>query len=282
MISSIEGTLKRIGTDYIDLYQIQWPNPKIQIEETFEAFEKLVKEGKILYYGVGNFDLPKIKKAIKADNLKKFISIQTEYDLFNRQLENDLQFLEDNKLSVIAYMSLGKENFSKEEQKLLSSLSEKYNQSIRSIVLNWIISHKNVNILTSSLSLNHTKENFLASSFELNDLDIGEINKLFNRSIEKIDPKDIEVLDYDESDNAHLIYTNLEDALKNKHGIKPNAEEIAQEIMTTGTLLRPIELKLNDSKYSNKPYVLVRGRMRFWGWIVAYGYDKKIDAKIFK
>ena len=282
VLNSIEGTLKRIGTDYIDLYQIQWPNPNIELEETFKAFEKLVEQGKILYYGVGNFDLLKIKEAIRIDKLKKFISIQTEYDLFNRHLENDLKFLEQNNLSVIAYMSLGKETFNTEEKKLLSSLSEKYKKSVRSIVLNWIISHKNVSILTSSTSLEHTKENFLSSSFELDKKDINDIDLLFRRNVEKIDPKDIEVLDYDESDNAHLIYTNLEDALNNRHGIKPNAEEIALEIKTTGKLLRPIELKLNDNKDSNKPYVLVRGRMRFWGWIVAYGYDKKIEAKIFK
>ena len=157
VLNSIEGTLKRIGTDYIDLYQIQWPNPNIELEETFKAFEKLVEQGKILYYGVGNFDLLRIKEAIRIDKLKKFISIQTEYDLFNRHLENDLKFLEQNNLSVIAYMSLGKETFNTEEKKLLSSLSEKYKKSVRSIVLNWIISHKNVSILTSSTSLEHIK-----------------------------------------------------------------------------------------------------------------------------
>ena len=129
-------TLKRIGTDYIDLYQIQWPNPNIELEETFKAFEKLVEQGKILYYGVGNFDLLRIKEAIRIDKLKKFISIQTEYDLFNRHLENDLKFLEQNNLSVIAYMSLGKETFNTEEKNYLSSLSEKYKKSVRSIVLN--------------------------------------------------------------------------------------------------------------------------------------------------
>ena len=282
VINSIEGTLKRINTDYIDLYQIQWPNPNIEIEETFNAFEKLIDQGKILYYGVGNFDLPKIKEAVRVDKLKKLIAIQTEYDLFNRSIEKDLKFLNNNNLSIIAYMSLGKSNFNFEEKQLLNSLSNKYNQTIRTIVLCWIISHKDINVLTSSLSIEHTKNNFDATQIKLEDEDIKKINNLFNRKTEQIDPKEIEVLDYDESDNAHKIYTTLDDAIKNDLNIKPNALEIAEEIKITGKILRPIELKLNDNKSSDKKYVLVRGRMRFWGWLVAYGYDKKIEAKIFK
>lgn len=282
VINSIEVTLKRIETDYIDLYQIQWPNPNIELAETFQAFEKLVEQGKILYYGVGNFDSVKIKEAIKIDKLKKFTAIQTEYDLFNRQIEKDFDYLEQNNLSIIAYMSLGKDNFNQQEKKLLELISQKYNTTVRSVVLNWIISHKNVNVLTSSLSLEHTKANYDATQFKLNEKDILEMDNLFQRSSEKVDPKDIEVLDYDESDNAHLIYTNLKDAVENKLGIKPSAQEIAEEIKVTEKLLRPVELKLNTKKNSNKPYVLVRGRMRFWGWLIAYGYDKKIEAKIFK
>ncbi len=282
VINSIEGTLKRIETDYIDLYQIQWPNPNIELAETFQAFEKLVEQGKILYYGVGNFDSVKIKEAIKIDKLKKFTAIQTEYDLFNRQIEKDFDYLEQNNLSIIAYMSLGKDNFNQQEKKLLELISQKYNTTVRSVVLNWIISHKNVNVLTSSLSLEHTKANYDATQFKLNEKDILEMDNLFQRSSEKVDPKDIEVLDYDESDNAHLIYTNLKDAVENKLGIKPSAQEIAEEIKVTEKLLRPVELKLNTKKNSNKPYVLVRGRMRFWGWLIAYGYEKKIEAKIFK
>ncbi len=282
VINSIEGTLKRIKTDYIDLYQIQWPNPKIEVEETFKAFEKLVEQGKIRYFGVGNFDLPKIKDAIKFDNLKKFVSVQNEFDLFNRQIENDFDFLLKNNLSIIAYMSLGKDNFNKSEKELLESLSKKYTKSIRTIVLNWIISHTNVNVLTSSLSIEHTKSNYDSSQFVMDNADIKKINNMFQRETEKILPKDIEVLGFDESDNAHLIYTNLEDALKNELEIKPSAQEIAEEIKNSGKLLRPIELKINNNTSSGKPYVLVRGRMRYWGWIVAYGYDAEIEAKIFK
>ena len=57
--------------------------------------------------------------------------------------------------------------------------------------------------------------------------------------------------------------------------------EISEEIKSNGDLLRPIELKLNPNQSENQPYLLVRGRMRFWGWIIAFGYEKEIECKIF-
>ena len=283
VITSVEGSLKRMNIDYIDLYQIQWPNPKIHIEETIMAFEKLIQEGKILLYGVGNFSAEQIKEVKQYDNSKKFSAVQTEYDLFNRQIEKDiLPFNFKHNLSTIAYMSLGKDNFNEKEKQLLTQLSEKYQKTIRSIVLSWIISHEGVIVLTSSLSQKHTLENYEASLLKLEKNDINQINHIFIRQTEQVLPDQIKVLDYDESDNAHLIYTTLDEAIENRFDIQPSAEEIAEEIKKTGKLLRPIELKRNDSKDPEKPYVLVRGRMRFWGWLIAYGYSKKIDSKIFE
>ena len=276
VIASVEGSLKRMNIDYIDLYQIQWPNPKIHIEETIMAFEKLIQEGKILLYGVGNFSAEQIKEVKQYDNSKKFSAVQTEYDLFNRQIEKDiLPFNFKHNLSTIAYMSLGKDNFNEKEKKLLTKLSEKYQKTIRSIVLSWIISHEGVIVLTSSLSQKHTLENYEASLLKLEKNDINQINHIIIRQTEQVLPNQIKVLDYDESDNSHLIYTTLDEAIENRFDIKPSAEEIAEEIKQTGKLLRPIELKRNDSKDPKKPYVLVRGRMRFWGWLIAYGYSKK-------
>lgn len=279
---SLEKSLERMKTDYIDIYQIQWPNPKIPIDETLSAFNKLIEQGKIRYFGVGNFSLKQIKEALSFDELNKLCVLQTEYDLFNRQIEKEiLPFNKANRITTIAYMSFGKNLFNEEESAVLEKLRKKYNRSSRSIVLNWILSHSDVALLTSSMSKKNTLENYESLNFNLDDSDITEINKVFNRGSVLVDPSEIEVLDFDESDTAHKIYTTIEEAKKNDLGIKPSALEIAEEIKLTGTLLRPVELKLNTSQVSNKKYVLVRGRMRFWGWLIAFGDQKKIECKIF-
>ena len=282
VINSCEGSLRRLKTDYIDFYQIQWPNPKIPIESTIEALSKLVIQGKIRYFGVGNFNIIQLNEALKYDKLNKLCVLQTEYDLFNRQIEDEiLDFNSNNQISTIAYMSLGKNLFSNKEQKVLNDLSNKYDTTIRSIVLNWITSHPNTILLTSSTSKEHTFENYNSLSFKMNEKDIDLINKTFKRKTVKVIPKEIMVLDFDESDTSHKIYTSVEEAIENKLDIQPSAIEISEEIKKNGNLLRPIELKRNPDLNSKFPYVLVRGRMRFWGWVIAYGFEKEIDCKLF-
>ena len=282
VIRSCEGSLTRLKTDYIDFYQIQWPNPNIPIEKTIEALTKLVTQGKIRYFGVGNFNIIQLNEALKHDKLNKLCVLQTEYDLFNRQIEDEiLDFNSNNQISTIAYMSLGKNLFSNKEQKVLNDLSNKYDTTIRSIVLNWITSHPNTILLTSSTSKEHTFENYNSLSFKMNEKDIDLINKTFKRKTVKVIPKEIMVLDFDESDTSHKIYTSVEEAIENKLDIQPSAIEISEEIKKNGNLLRPIELKRNPDLNSKFPYVLVRGRMRFWGWVIAYGFEKEIDCKLF-
>tara|TARA_A100001011_G_scaffold338222_1_gene368903 strand:+ start:3670 stop:4803 length:1134 start_codon:yes stop_codon:yes gene_type:complete len=282
VIKSVEGSLKRLKTDYIDIYQIQWPNPKVPIDETISALNRLIEQGKVRYMGVGNFSVNELKNALSHDELNKLCVIQTEYDLFNRQIEEELlNFNQENKITTIAYMSFGKNLYTNDEKEILQNISDKYKKSIRSIVLNWITSHSDVILLTSSMSKSNTLENFESLNFELDGDDIDIINKKFNRKIIKVLPNEIKVIDYDESDTAHKIYTTVEDALENKMKIEPSAKDIADEIKLKGKLLRPVELKRNPDKSSGQPYILVRGRMRFWGWIIAYGYDEPIQCKLF-
>ena len=138
----MEGSL-RLKTDYVDLYQIQWPNPEIPIDETISALEKLVSDGKIKYFGVGNFSSDQINMALSHTKTNNLIAAQTEYDLFNREIEKGyINFAQSKNLSIIAYLSHGKDLFNDDEKKLLEKLSNKYEVSIRSIILNWIISKK--------------------------------------------------------------------------------------------------------------------------------------------
>ncbi len=282
VIFACESSLKRLKTDYIDIYMTHWPNPNIPIEETIAALSYLVEQGKIRCFGVGNFNITQLSEAIKYDNINKFSVLQTEYDLFNRQAEEEIfDFNKINNITTLSYKSLGKDLYTDTEKKLLDDLSKKYKKSIRSIVLNWITSHQNTLALTSSMQETHTLENYTSLSFNLTSEDISLINNTFQRSTIKISPNKIKVNDFDESDAAHKIYTTIEEAISNKLNIQPSAVEISEEIKKDGKLLRPIELKKNPDLNSEYPYLLVRGRMRYWGWVIAYGYEKEIDCKLF-
>ena len=151
---------------------------------------------------------------MKYDVLNKFSVLQTEYDLFNRQAEVEIfDFNKINKITTLVYMSLGKDLFTDLEKKLLDGLSLKYKKSIRSIVLNWITSHQNTLVLTSSMQEKHTLENYNSLSFDLLSEDVEIINNAFKRNTIKIAPNEIKVNDFDESDTAHKIYTTIEEAI---------------------------------------------------------------------
>jgi len=96
-----EDSLKRLGTDYIDLYQIHWPDASTPIQETMETVADLQKEGKIRYAGVCNYNLDQFKEALNYIDL---VSDQVKYNMINRKIEDDLvPYLIEKQKSVIAY-----------------------------------------------------------------------------------------------------------------------------------------------------------------------------------
>lgn len=99
-----EDSLKRLGTDYIDLLQIHWADPTTPVQETMEAVSELIQEGKVRYAGVCNYDLALMKEAAKYINL---VSDQMPYSMLRRDIEADLvPYLIEKNQSVLAYSPL--------------------------------------------------------------------------------------------------------------------------------------------------------------------------------
>ena len=93
IMSAVEGSLKRLRTDYIDLYQIHGPDPRTPIEETLAALDDLVGQGKVRYIGHSNFAAWQIVEAewtVRQTGGARFISSQSEYSLLERELEKDV------------------------------------------------------------------------------------------------------------------------------------------------------------------------------------------------
>jgi len=104
VIRECEDSLERLGTDYIDLYQIHWADPTTPVEETMEAVERLLEQGKIRAAGVCNYDKELTIKA--ADNIP-LASNQVPYSMVNRGIEDELvPWCIDNEVAVIAYSPL--------------------------------------------------------------------------------------------------------------------------------------------------------------------------------
>jgi len=93
IMKAIEASLRRLQTDYIDLYQMHNPDPETPIEETLRALNDLIQEGKVRYIGCSNFSAWQLTDALwtsRINNLNPFITIQTKYNLFERQIEQEI------------------------------------------------------------------------------------------------------------------------------------------------------------------------------------------------
>lgn len=111
IMSAVENSLKRLGTDYIDLYFLHIYDPKTSIEETLSALEDLQRQGKVLYVGASNWSAWQITKAIGISELKRifrFECIQPMYSLIKRQAEVEIfPLAREENLGVITYSPLG-------------------------------------------------------------------------------------------------------------------------------------------------------------------------------
>lgn len=90
LFDACHDSLRRLQTDYIDLYQLHWPDPETPLEETLHALDDLVKQGKVRYIGCSNFGSELIGEAARiceAHNLSKFISSQPYYNMLGREIE---------------------------------------------------------------------------------------------------------------------------------------------------------------------------------------------------
>ncbi|KAA8478894.1 aryl-alcohol dehydrogenase-like predicted oxidoreductase [Arcticibacter tournemirensis] len=104
IIEECESSLRRLGTDYIDLYQIHWPDVTTPIEESMEAVQRLIEQGKVRYAGVCNYDAEQMKTAESAIRLA---SNQVPYSMVNRGIEEVVvPYCLANKKAVLAYSPL--------------------------------------------------------------------------------------------------------------------------------------------------------------------------------
>lgn len=119
---AIEGSLKRLDTDYIDLYQMHWPDTIVPIEESLKAFDRLVQSGKVRYVGTSNDTAYGTTKALMTSQHKsytRFESIQNNFSLLNRRFLDELATVcEKEQISLLPYSPLAG-----------GILSGKYNQS---------------------------------------------------------------------------------------------------------------------------------------------------------
>jgi diketogulonate reductase-like aldo/keto reductase len=185
VLKAAEGSLIQIETDYIDLYQIHWPNPSYPISETMKAMEKLADKGLITHIGVSNFSIEEIVEAQSYLRNYKIVSNQVLYNLNSREIEYDLlPYCQKHQITIMAYTPLdngslakGSSLFKRNRLKVLEQIASETNKTMAQVALNWCISQPYVIAIPKSDSVRRTIENCGASGWRLSPEQVDRLNE---------------------------------------------------------------------------------------------------------
>lgn len=179
LINSAYKSLKRLNVDYIDLYLIHAPNPRVPIKETMKAMEKLVSEGVVRFIGVSNFNVTQMEQARACLDKTDIVVNQVEYSLIERRIEKDiLPYCQKNKITVMAYCPLGRGILTKNN--FLRETGLKYGKTAAQVALNWLIGKEGVVAIPKAIKLEHLRENADSTGWRLSEEDILQIEKYFS------------------------------------------------------------------------------------------------------
>lgn len=179
VLKSAEESLKRLGTDYLDLYLIHWPNEEVSLSETLKAMKLLLDQKLIRAIGISNFTAPLLKQTLAILDGVPLAALETEYSLSVRSAEQEIiPFCKDNNIHIIAYRPLSRGNLSIKSNYALATLAKKYQKTPTQVALNWIIS-QGFSAIPGSLNKDHLIENVGALGWNLSRDDVEFLRTSF-------------------------------------------------------------------------------------------------------
>jgi diketogulonate reductase-like aldo/keto reductase len=170
-----EGSLARLGTDYLDLYLLHWRNSNTDLSGVVAAFEKLRAAGKIHAWGVSNFKVSDMEDLLRVPDGHRCATNQVRYNLDSRGIEYELlPWCEQRGIPVMAYSPLGGNSLVSEPT--LSQIGAAHDCSAAAVALAWAIRTGNVIAIPESGSSTHVRENAVALSLMLTPQEIETLN----------------------------------------------------------------------------------------------------------
>ncbi len=164
-----EASLKALGTDTIDLYQLHAPDPNVPVEESVGTLADLQREGKIRHIGVSNFSLDQLKRVIAEAEI---VSLQNQYSVMNRRGQDEIiDFCEKEEITYIPWNPVGGRGNAPEIGQMYQTLGEiaaDHGTAPHTIALAWLLSRSPVILpIPGTRKFEHLKENMKASKIEL-------------------------------------------------------------------------------------------------------------------
>jgi len=177
VLKACDASLRRLQTDYLDLYLIHWPQAGMKLEDAFRALNKLVRDGQVKALGVSNFNL-KLLQQSQALSETPLVTNQVPYSLSERSYVKNgvLEYCQQHDILLTAYEPLDKGNL--RSSRTLEAIAKAHDATIFQVALAWVISEPRIITIPMSLDPQHIKENFEAVNIELTQVERQALSEL--------------------------------------------------------------------------------------------------------
>lgn len=171
---ALEGSLKRLKVEQIQLYQLHRIDPKVPAEQSFEFLKKAQQDGKIKHIGLSEVGVSDIKKAQQYFDV---VSVQNLYSVDNRKWEPVLEYCKENNIAFIPWFPLNAGNIAAKDK--IKQVAEKHNATVHQIALSWLLHHAdNILLIPGTSNVAHLEENMGSAKIELTSGDIEMLNSI--------------------------------------------------------------------------------------------------------
>ncbi|WP_424811850.1 aldo/keto reductase [Roseococcus sp. YIM B11640] len=181
-VAACERSLTRLRTDRLDCYLLHWRG-SYPLEETFGAFELLREQGKILSWGVSNFDVPDLEAAWKAGGEGRIVCNQVLYHLEERAIEHAvLPWCAAHGLATVAYSPFGHGSFPDARSpggRVLAEIAASHRATLRQVALRFLTRHSSSFAIPKASSPEHATENAGVGPLRLTDAELARIDAAF-------------------------------------------------------------------------------------------------------
>ena len=176
---SLDNSLKRLKTDYIDLYLIHWPNPVAPMRRVMATFDELIKACLVRFIGVSNFSVRQLVNAQRYTK-NKIVTNQVHYSLLYREPEKELLgFCQDEKIILTAYSPLEQGRLIYNKFPSLDKIAQKYAKTPAQVALRWLIEKPQVITIPKSSSKKHIDEILGSLGWKLDKVDLEFLDNNF-------------------------------------------------------------------------------------------------------
>ena len=187
LIRAADSSLRRLGVDYVDLYQVHWPDSRVPIGETMSALEDLADAGKVRFIGVSNFSRRELEEAQASMRKHRIVCNQVLYNLNDREIEDDLlPYCQRNKVTVMAYSPLARGDLASKSllrrgkaEETLRLVAEEVGKSMAQVALNWCLSRPRVIAIPKSNHVQRVEENCGASGWRLSPDQVATLDQAY-------------------------------------------------------------------------------------------------------